>query len=409
MKEQAIKIALLAPQDGEAVAAAEGLEKRKGLRITKRAEHLAKVNGNGVALAKSHDIIVFHAGSVDDADLKAISGMKAEGKSAKLVAIASETMKVSDLFRLRNAGVTEVIPDSITPDDLYEQLLSYAKSLSAEARSGEAAQTHPHLRRGRIIAVTQSLGGIGSTTVAANLADQLQERSSRFSRTEANKVVLVDLDIQFGTIAAALDLEANELLFDLAMNGDVPDAFVIEEAVHRMDSGLAVLAAPDQFAPLDALKPEQLKALIANLRLRFDYIVVDLPRALVDWLSPLVQETDLMLMVTDTSVPSIRQAHRLIRFYTEEKNDLEVQIVVNREAKPLFKRRHHKAAEKALERSLMHWLPEDPRAAGKTIDHGAPVSKVARRSALNKSISRLGRSARKTLEETKKQPKVVKE
>lgn len=407
MSEQPIKVALLAPQDGSPVAAAEGLDKRKDLRLTKRSEHLSKVNGTGVALAQSHDIILFHADSVNDADLKAITGMRAEGKSAKLVAIASDAMKVTDLYRLKNAGVAEVIPDSITPDDLYQQLMSYARAAAPAAHAAPAAL--PHMRRGRVITVTQSRGGIGSTTVAANLADQLQERRRRFSKTEPNRVVLVDLDIQFGTIAAAFDAPPNEVLYELAVNGDIPDAFVVEEALHRLESGLSILTAPDQFAPLDALKPEQLKALVANLRLRFDYVIFDLPRALVDWLAPLIEETDLMLMVTDTSVPSIRQARRLINFYTEENTDLEVQIVVNRESKPTFKRSHHKAAEKVLERQLLHWLPEDPHAAGRALDHGVPLSKAAGRSALSKSIYRLGRAAKKSLDETKKQPKVVKE
>ncbi len=91
-------------------------------------------------------------------------------------------------------------------------------------------------------------------------------------------------------------------------------------------------------------------------------------------------------------MPSIRQARRLIDFYTEENLDLNVEIVINNEKKPVIKARHHIEASRILERPFVHWLPEDPKAAREATDRGQPLSMAAKRSALAKSIIKLGRA-----------------
>ncbi len=172
----------------------------------------------------------------------------------------------------------------------------------------------------------------------------------------------------------------------------------VEQSLTVMDSGLHVLAAPEKFAPLEAITPEQISGLIEVLKQRFDYIVFDLPRTLVDWLAPLLEATDRMLMVTDSAVPSIRQARRLIDFYTEDKLDMKIDVIINHEKKPMVQKRHHTEASKLLDRPFQHWIPEDPSAAREALDRGVPLATVARRSALTKSIGRLGQATIAALE-----------
>jgi pilus assembly protein CpaE len=98
-----------------------------------------------------------------------------------------------------------------------------------------------------------------------------------------------------------------------------------------------------------------------------------------------------MYLVTDSSVPSIRQARRLIDFYTEDNLNLKIDIVIGQEKRPVVKGKHHTEAAKVLERSFEHWLPFDPRAARESVDQGKPLSQVAGRSPLTRAIARLGK------------------
>ncbi|MDU8946030.1 AAA family ATPase [Ovoidimarina sediminis] len=367
----------------------EALATMSNVAFDERNATLTELNGSSHALAKVHDVIFFRSEGDVEQDLKAIEEIKKSSRNkAEIVAIASDSTSLADVRKLTAAGVKEVFPDSISADELR----GYVNNLiqQREAAAIEGARSGMRLELGKVITVTQARGGVGSTTVAVNLADSLQTRQGR--KTEANRVVIVDLDIQFGAVGSFLEVPPANLLYNVAVDGGEIDAMMVEQSLTKMDSGLHVLAAPDKFAPLEALKPEHVESLISILKERFDYVVLDLPRALVDWLAPLLDATDRMLLVTDSAVPSIRQARRLIDFYTEDKLDLQIDIVINHEKKPLVQKRHHAEASKLLERPFLHWIPEDPSAAREALDRGVPLTAVARRSALAKSIGRLGQA-----------------
>ena len=104
-----------------------------------------------------------------------------------------------------------------------------------------------------------------------------------------------------------------------------------------------------------------------------------------------------MILVTDTTVPAIRSAKRLIEFYKSENPTLNVQVVINHEKKPLVQAHHHKEAAKALDGKFEHWLPQDEKAARTAVDFGKPLSAVAASSNLNKAIHALAKSTMKAL------------
>lgn len=379
--------AILICDDDEATQRLLGsLANMPGMSVEAVPGKLSTMNGTSVELAKGRDLVMFRA-DASETDLKTVEQIrKAVGANVSIVALLGEEAALADVRRLTRAGVDDVLPDTITPEELVEQI---GATLTARSAPVEIAARAP-ARPGKVIAVTQSRGGIGSTTVAVNLADALQERPARFGKPKAvNSVVIVDLDIQFGAVASFLDVNPSDALYEMSSSGQEPDETFLETCLTRLSTGLSVLAAPAHFAPLDSLKPNQVSRLLELLRLRFDYVVVDLPRALVDWLAPVLSHTDRMLMVTDSTVPSIRQARRLIDFYTEDNLNLQIEIVINHEARPLVMRRHHSEAAKILERPFQHWLPEDPSPAREALDRGVPIASVAKRSKLSKAIQRL--------------------
>ncbi len=366
-----------------------------GLRVEERQATMAELNGAAAKLSGEMDIIIFRTDTANEEDIAAIKELTSAGESAaKIVAVGSDTMTLADTRRLISAGVADVLPDSASPDEMREAVMA-----CLSPKPEVVATVTPIREPGKVITVTPVRGGAGSTTIAVNLADRLQMGNQRRRKENPTRVVLVDFDIQFGTVAAFLDVDPCECLFQLAMDGNEPDGLFVEQSIATLPSGLSVITAPEGLAPLDSLKPLQIEKLIDILRDRFDYVVVDAPRALVGWLSPLFKATDQMLMVTDSSVPSIRQARRLIDFYTEDNLNLNIEIVINHEAEPTFRRRHHFEASKVLERPFRHWIPEDPVAAREALDRGVPLSAAAKRSKLSKSLGRLERAIVASLRE----------
>ncbi|MGB8623334.1 MAG: P-loop NTPase, partial [Paracoccaceae bacterium] len=242
---------------------------------------------------------------------------------------------------------------------------------------------------GQVIAVAQARGGIGATTVATNLACALVGRSTMFRKVERKRVALLDFDLQFGNANVYLDLEDNQGFLDLMRAGEMPDSAFVGGILQRHSSGLDLLCAPKQLVPLTTVRAEVIAALLDLLCADHDYVVVDLPRAMVDWIEPVLQRAARLALVTDTSVPCIRQARRMVDFLREDFMGLPVDFIVNREKKPMIKSDHHREAEKVLQTKLTHWLPDNPRLARAAVDLGRPVVEMKPGSDLAKALTGL--------------------
>lgn len=346
---------------------------------------LSEMNGTASELALSNDLVIFCPEGDTDRDVAAVRDIRSRVQSgARVIALADARTPFADMRRLSEAGVNDVLPDNLTPDELAGTLWKAMDSGTAQDTAAERGS-----RNGMVIPVTHARGGAGATTVAVNLADSLTQRSGFRTKTAASKVALVDLDLQFGAVSSFLDLQPGRCLYQMADEGLVPDATFLQQSMLEAGPGLWVLPAPAEFAPLHMLEAPQIQALITQLRARFDYVVVDLPRVLVEWLSPVLEASERLVMVTDCSVPSIAQAQRLMKFYGGVNVGLEVDVVINRKRKPMFAASHEKEASRVLQRPFDHWLADDPAAALAAADQGVPLSAAASRSALTKGIRRL--------------------
>lgn len=335
------------------------------------------------ALAREHGVLLFRAQGNNERDAQAVAAIRRSlGPEAIILALTDASTSLAEARMLNEAGVNEVLPDTIGTEALVAQI--YRHSGQNTAAAAPAAKP---AAQGKIITVAPARGGVGATTLAINLANSLLDRRGFRTRKARNKVVIVDLDLQFGTVASGLDIDPRDGFYAMASDGTLPDDTFLAQSLIDLPSGLSVFSAPSRMIPLDAIRPEQITSLLTALRAHYDYVVVDLPRTLVGWVSAVLSDTDKLLLVTDSSVPSVRQARRLLDLYEEDNLALPVEIVVSGESKPMLPGANHKEAARLLGRPLAHWLPHDPKAARTAIDRGMPLEEAARGSALRKKIS----------------------
>ena len=398
MKMKSKSILVISPEQSVSDAIGTALEDKSDIRIDTEVSTLSQINGKAVKMAADYDIVLFQTSPESDADISSIQALaKDRGEGTVLVAMADDGISLSQARALNRAGVDEVLPISMIGAEIADQI-SKIDHASKAAASGKAPL-------GKIIAIAQARGGAGSTTVAVNLADQLQGRNKSRVPAKPGKVALVDLDLQFGTVGSFLDLDEQDTLLQLALDGTIPDATFLGQSMTTMHNGLSVLAAPSKFAPLDSLRTDQVAAILDTLRQSHEYVIVDLPRALVGWIEAIIERADELIIVTDISVSSVRHSRRLIDFFTTDNLALPVQIVVNHEKKPLMQSSLHREAAKALERKLEHWLPHDANAANAASDKGKPLSAVAPRSPLTKAVARLAKTTRAGVQATSQNTK----
>jgi pilus assembly protein CpaE len=124
---------------------------------------------------------------------------------------------------------------------------------------------------GKLICVLGPKGGIGKTITSCNLALALMKRSKR--------VVLVDLDLQFGDVALSLGMTPTTTSYDLAVSPGGLDAEKLDAFLMTHQTGLRVLAAPARPDQAHAVVSEFLSDVYELLRGKFDYVIVDTPPA----------------------------------------------------------------------------------------------------------------------------------
>ena len=152
------------------------------------------------------------------------------------------------------------------------------------------------------IVVTSGKGGVGKTTVAANVGCALAQYK--------NRVALVDTDFGLRNLDVMLGLE-ERIVFDIAdvIAGvcETRQALVAFPAV----AGLSLLPAV-QTRDKDTVTPQQMKTVIASLRPDFDYIIIDCPAGIENGFRNAVAGADHAIVVTNPEVSAVKDADRVI-------------------------------------------------------------------------------------------------
>ncbi|KKI92308.1 cell division inhibitor MinD [Bacillus sp. SA1-12] len=173
---------------------------------------------------------------------------------------------------------------------------------------------------GEAIVITSGKGGVGKTTTSANLGTALAILGKR--------VCLVDTDIGLRNLDVVMGLE-NRIIYDLVdvVEGrcKMHQALVKDK---RFEDLLYLLPAA-QTSDKTAVKPEQMKKLIDELKQDYDYIVIDCPAGIEQGYKNAVAGADKAIVVTTPEISAVRDADRIIGLL--EKEDIEPpKLIINR-------------------------------------------------------------------------------
>ena len=144
-------------------------------------------------------------------------------------------------------------------------LLALEKTMARRRHAATASQ----LTEGRMVSVLGPKGGVGKTLLSCSLAVTLAEAGKR--------VVLVDLDLQFGDVALALGLPPGNTIYDLACSGGSLDAEKLSAYLATHESGARVLLAPSRPDHATGVGVEFLRELYEVLKASEEWVIVDTP------------------------------------------------------------------------------------------------------------------------------------
>lgn len=243
-------------------------------------------------------------------------------------------------------------------------------------------------RDGVVIAVHGMAGGVGATTFATNLAWEL----ATASKTDAPKVCVLDLDLQFGSVATYLDLPRRDSVYELLSDIDNMDEDSFSQALVDFEHKLQVLTAPADMLPLDLLPPQDIEKLIDMARAHFDYVIVDMPGTLVQWSETVLHAAHVYFALMELDMRSAQNTLRLKRALQSEDLPFEkLRFVLNRAPKftDLSGKSRVKRMADSLGIALDVQLPDGGKPVLQSCDHGLPLATGASKNPLRKEITKL--------------------
>jgi pilus assembly protein CpaE len=295
------------------------------------------------------------------------------------VVATTANASLQDVRQLMRLGVVDVVPQPVLANDLGTAI-EYAARKRAKAVGGGDSE------RGKIISVLKSGGGVGATTLLVQAGYLIAQRL----KDEGPKACILDLDLQLGNASLYMDIDNRVGLIEMMESPERVDASLLASVMGHHASGLDVLAAPRDVMPLDVVSTSAIDSCLKVAAEEYRFVLVDLPTVWCDWSMRALQKSDLILMVTQLTVPHVRQARRQLDHLTSHGlADVPVKVVVNRFEKGWGKGVTAKEAAKALNRGIDYFVMSDFKLVSESINQGVPMSKIARRSKVEKSIGDL--------------------
>ena len=263
------------------------------------------------------------------------------------------------LFRdLINNGVSDYLVKPIAPALIQKSLLNVVEN---------ATQGKQNDRRGRLIAVSGARGGVGATMLATGISWLIANRRRR-------RVALVDLDLQFGTVALALDLEPSPGLREALEHPGRIDTLFVERAMVRQSDTLHVLSAEESLG--DPVTPDtsSLDILLKELRNKFHYVVVDMPRQVSPATQYVAQAATNLVLVSDLSLAGMRDTLRQLALLPVANAACQITVVANRAGEYRDGEIARKEFEAAIGRAIDFVIPFDAKAVAAATNIGRPVA-----------------------------------
>jgi len=299
----------------------------------------------------------------------------------------SQSDDIEERIGLLDAGVDDVMVRPFDPRELDARVealvLRYQRSRGRGSDTGGAPViTVRDTNQQRLIAVFSPKGGVGTTTVAVNVAVAIAARTP-------DKVAILDFDLQFGQVATHLNLPPRMSILELSRD-DVAlrDPGVFQTFLDRHISSLAVLAAPANPESAASITETAVQKVLEVAGRLYQTVVVDAGSS-IDPLSEavLTAATDIVVVVTP-EFPALKAVHAMREVLNASGDQLAEQSFVLNQifAREILRLRD---IEEALDSKIALTIPYDAFVFLKSVNEGVPVVIGAPRSAAAEQLNKL--------------------
>ncbi|MEP5730605.1 MAG: AAA family ATPase [Sulfitobacter sp.] len=344
--------------------------------------------------AESMEFIALALDETDEDNLVLMSEIIAQAKTRDIkVILIAEDVTPAALHSLLRKGADEFVPYPLPEGELVQAI---ARVRQADEIAAAEAVTAPQLKAGAqkdgaLIVVHGIAGGTGSTTMAVNLAWEL----ANIDKNNPPSVCLLDLDLQYGSVATFLDLPRREAVYEMLSDTESMDEEIFGQSLLTYEDRLHVLTAPSDILPLDLITSEDVNRILDMARNQFDYVIVDMPSTLVQWSEAVLNTAHIYFTLLELDMRCAQNTLRFKRALQSEELPVEkLRYVLNRAPKftDLNAKGRVKRMAESLSISIDLQLPDGGKPITQANDHGLPLANSAPKSPLRKELLKLAAS-----------------
>jgi pilus assembly protein CpaE len=342
-----------------------------------------------VALAKEHrpNVILMDINMPEMDGITATEIIVGEDPSIQVI-IMSVQGETDYLRRAMMAGAREFLVKPVSSDDLYKSIRHVYKlaasrpRVTAQATGGEVSRTDGQ-PKGQIFAVFSPKGGVGTSTIAANLAVAMRQSTQK-------RVALVDANLSMGDVNVVLNLVSNRTIIDLIDRIDDMDSDLLNDVLTTHASQVKVLLAPPNPQDGELVTSDHLRTILEALRSEFDYIIVDTQSSFHDRALAVLDMADRIVVLMTLEMTCIKNIKLFLEVaeLLEYAND-KILLVLNKADNRLGIRVEN--IENNIQRKVAIQIGNAPQEVTLSINQGVPMVIARREHRTSKDIFALAR------------------
>ena len=340
----------------------------------------------GLTLKSEPDLILLGIRLSEEEGIKLIKDLTDKIPAAKIIVFTDAEATSGQIQAVMLAGARALLDYPIKLEMFRETFARIFEIIKKERAQIEAEVSKEEIPSKKI-AVFSTKGGVGRTLIATNLAVTL----SKILAPRGHKVVLVDLDLQFGDIAIMLDIVPTKTISGLSKEinqlGKL-DKELLESYLSKHDeSGLYVLAAPLKPEEAELVSSQHIEAILNEMAKHYTFCIIDTPKHLTDTTLTALNLSSQILLLLTLDLPTIKNGKLCLEIMDSLDCGDKVSLVINRAGTQMGI--EDKEVIDALDRPVLGFIPSDGRVTVPSVNKGIPFVTESPDAPITKSINQL--------------------
>ncbi|WP_128291952.1 AAA family ATPase [Afifella aestuarii] len=286
------------------------------------------------------------------------------------VLVIGHSNDVATYRELIRRGVSEYL---VAPTDVMAVIRAIADIYGDEGSA----------KLGQVFAFIGAKGGVGSSTIAHNLA-------STMASVFASDVILADLDLAFGTAGLDFNEDPPQGMADAVFGSDRLDEVLLDRLLTKCQEHLSLLAAPATLDKTYDFDEEAFDHVLDLVQSNVPTVVLDLPHLWTAWARKTLLAADQIVITATPDLANLRNTKNLVDFLKQARpNDAPPRLVLNKVGVPRQPEIKADDFAAALQLPTSAVIPFDPLLFGTAANNGQMIAEASAKSNINEIFTDL--------------------